>query len=268
MRSLLTWGSQTLCDLSSHRQNAEGPRWPWAQGKHTPKYNTAALHAKTSPGFAHRAYVPTERHPSHSTGCPRSLIILGPAARPRVPDRRHSWLPDNNCDRHSVLVTASRDLCLPLSLSRWPLAALGEAATTEKRFIWGQRPTSQALSSHNSATHEPDRSIQRSPHPKTPGGPHSGGLEFQNFSRKVQQTWSHQAHPQGRSGAVTTKPQPSDSRLQISFVAGFIQEPEGRASLVVHWLRICLPMQGTRVRALVWEDPTCRGATGPVSHNY
>ena len=27
-------------------------------------------------------------------------------------------------------------------------------------------------------------------------------------------------------------------------------------------------MQGTRVRALVWEDPTCRGATKPVSHNY
>ena len=27
-------------------------------------------------------------------------------------------------------------------------------------------------------------------------------------------------------------------------------------------------MQGTRVRALVREDPTCRGATKPVSHNY
>ena len=27
-------------------------------------------------------------------------------------------------------------------------------------------------------------------------------------------------------------------------------------------------MQGTRVRAPVWEDPTCRGATGPVSHTY
>uniref|UniRef100_A0A8C0I715 Secretory carrier-associated membrane protein n=1 Tax=Balaenoptera musculus TaxID=9771 RepID=A0A8C0I715_BALMU len=40
------------------------------------------------------------------------------------------------------------------------------------------------------------------------------------------------------------------------------------ASLVAQWLRICLPMQGTRVRALVWEDPTCRGATEPVSHNY
>ena len=40
------------------------------------------------------------------------------------------------------------------------------------------------------------------------------------------------------------------------------------ASLVAQWLGICLPMQGTRVRALVWEDPTYRGATGPVSHNY
>ena len=41
-----------------------------------------------------------------------------------------------------------------------------------------------------------------------------------------------------------------------------------RASLVAQWLRVRLLMQGTRVRALVWEDPTCRGATGPVSHSY
>ena len=27
-------------------------------------------------------------------------------------------------------------------------------------------------------------------------------------------------------------------------------------------------MQETRVRALVWEDPTCHGATKPVHHNY
>ena len=40
------------------------------------------------------------------------------------------------------------------------------------------------------------------------------------------------------------------------------------ASLVAQWLRICLLVQGTRVRALVWEDPTCHGATRPVSHNY
>ena len=37
-----------------------------------------------------------------------------------------------------------------------------------------------------------------------------------------------------------------------------------QTSLVAQWLRICLPMQGTRVRALVREDPTCRGATNPV----
>ena len=41
-----------------------------------------------------------------------------------------------------------------------------------------------------------------------------------------------------------------------------------RASLVVQWLRIRLPMQGTWVRAPVREDPTCRGATKPVHHNY
>ena len=40
------------------------------------------------------------------------------------------------------------------------------------------------------------------------------------------------------------------------------------ASLVVQWLRICLPMQGTWVRALVGEAPTCRGATKPLRHNY
>ena len=41
-----------------------------------------------------------------------------------------------------------------------------------------------------------------------------------------------------------------------------------QASLVAQWLRIRLPMQGTRVWALVQEDPTCRGATKPVRHNH
>ena len=50
-------------------------------------------------------------------------------------------------------------------------------------------------------------------------------------------------------------------------VWSFLSKLKMGASLVVQWLRICLPMQGTRVRALVWEDPTCRGATRPVSHN-
>ena len=33
------------------------------------------------------------------------------------------------------------------------------------------------------------------------------------------------------------------------------------ASLVVWWLRIWLAMQGTQFQSLVWEDPTCCGAT-------
>ena len=40
------------------------------------------------------------------------------------------------------------------------------------------------------------------------------------------------------------------------------------ASLVAQWLRLRLPVQGTAVRALVREDPTCRGATKSMSHNY
>ena len=43
---------------------------------------------------------------------------------------------------------------------------------------------------------------------------------------------------------------------------------EAGTSLVAQWLRVCLPMQGTWVRALVQEDPTCHGATKPVHHNY
>ena len=39
-------------------------------------------------------------------------------------------------------------------------------------------------------------------------------------------------------------------------------------SLVAQWLRMCLPTQGTRVQALVREDPTFHGATKPARHNY
>ena len=66
-------------------------------------------------------------------------------------------------------------------------------------------------------------------------------------------------------------------KIVLEFLATAIREEKNkrnpnqkevtRASLVAQWLRICLLMQGTRVRALVWEDPTCHGAAGPVSHN-
>ena len=41
-----------------------------------------------------------------------------------------------------------------------------------------------------------------------------------------------------------------------------------RASLVVQPVRIYLPMQGTQVQSLVWEDSTCCEAAKSVHHNY
>ena len=38
-------------------------------------------------------------------------------------------------------------------------------------------------------------------------------------------------------------------------------------SLVAQWLRIRLPMQGTRVQSLVQEDPTCHGAAKSMRRN-
>ena len=38
--------------------------------------------------------------------------------------------------------------------------------------------------------------------------------------------------------------------------------------LVVQWLRTHLPIQGTRVWSLVWEYPTCQGATKSMTYNY
>ena len=61
-------------------------------------------------------------------------------------------------------------------------------------------------------------------------------------------------------------------RLSCSVACGIFPDQGSklcpRTSLVVQWLRIRLPVQGTRVRALVQEDPTCCRATKPVHHNY
>ena len=44
-------------------------------------------------------------------------------------------------------------------------------------------------------------------------------------------------------------------------------QKNGGTSLVVQWLRIRLPMQGTQVQDLAQEDSTCLRATKPVHHN-
>ena len=67
-------------------------------------------------------------------------------------------------------------------------------------------------------------------------------------------TWPHQQP--ANSSAGTLRPH------RIIFIR------KQRASLVVQWLTIRLPMQRTQVQSLVWEDSTCQGATKPVQHNY
>ena len=92
-------------------------------------------------------------------------------------------------------------------------------------------------------------------------GPRRGGhfikLPWEGLSwvSRTRRNWILKRWPGGASG--------QSSALLIS-----LKNSRTGTSLVAQWLRICLPMQRTRVRALVWEDPTCRGATKPMRHSY
>ena len=77
-------------------------------------------------------------------------------------------------------------------------------------------------------------------------------LNFQHFSTELEKL-------------TVSPPYPQALHLQIQPTAD--KKYEKRASLVAQWLGIRLAMQGTWVRAPVREDPTCRGAARPVSHN-
>ena len=56
--------------------------------------------------------------------------------------------------------------------------------------------------------------------------------------------------------------------LCVTLTRILIQKSLFGTSLVVQWLRIHLPVQGTWVRSLVQEDLPCRGwVTKPVGHN-
>ena len=79
----------------------------------------------------------------------------------------------------------------------------------------------------------------------------------------------YQVSQTGKEKKNKINPSPHPSSIYFSPEAPIqIKKGTWGASLVEQWLRIRLPMQGTRVRALVREDPTCRGATEPVLHNY
>ena len=75
----------------------------------------------------------------------------------------------------------------------------------------------------------------------------------------------HVSHVGSNNGEKLVPGEAKNTSMTITIL--LVKVAEG-ASLVTQWLRIRLPMQGTRVQALVREDPTCRGATKPVCHNY
>ena len=70
------------------------------------------------------------------------------------------------------------------------------------------------------------------------------------------------------AGRFSTTAPPGKPSKSLSDLSKVTQKEEFWVSLVMQWFRIRLPMQETWVRSLVREDPTCRGATKPVRHNY
>ena len=80
----------------------------------------------------------------------------------------------------------------------------------------------------------------------------------QNGKEHAKESYTHQTHTLCCTAEINTTLEVNYTEIKNNF----------RASLVAQWLRIHLPMHGTRVRALVQEDPACHGATKPVHHNY
>ena len=52
------------------------------------------------------------------------------------------------------------------------------------------------------------------------------------------------------------------------FLVFIFENDQFRTAQGLQWMGIRLPTQQTRVRLLVWRDPTCYGATQLVHHSY
>ena len=62
---------------------------------------------------------------------------------------------------------------------------------------------------------------------------------------------------------METQPNPKHVAMEAEEDEVRVSEKVVGASLVAQWLRICLPMQGTRVRALVGKIPHAAEQLGP-----
>ncbi|XP_059757374.1 brain and acute leukemia cytoplasmic protein isoform X2 [Balaenoptera ricei] len=91
------------------------------------------------------------------------------------------------------------------------------------------------------------------------GGSRADAIEpryYESWTRETESTWLTYTDSDASPSNATPDSGPEAGGLHAG------------TSLVAQWLRIRLPMQWTRVQSLVQEDPTCRGATKPVRHNY
>ena len=70
------------------------------------------------------------------------------------------------------------------------------------------------------------------------------------------------------AGCQARRKESSCSEELNSLLARAFKDNVSGTSLVVQWLRVRLPTQGTQVWCLVQEDPTCHGASKSVRHNY
>ena len=89
-----------------------------------------------------------------------------------------------------------------------------------------------------------------------------------NYSNR-KETIQNSLHNRNLHSPGTSKVWAKVMKKMQGFPGGtVVKNPPAGTSLVAQWLRIYLPMQGTRVQALVRDDPICRGATKPMCHNY
>ena len=71
-------------------------------------------------------------------------------------------------------------------------------------------------------------------------------------------------NPWGRKGFCDTAYQLRAETLQMRLKKW---DKRKTASLTAKWQGTCRPVRETQIHPLIWEDPTCCGATRPVSHN-
>ena len=80
-------------------------------------------------------------------------------------------------------------------------------------------------------------------------------------------SWHSSHNHSWRETACQARPVPGNNHI-CAVVLPSIKDQRGGTSLVVQRLTLCLPMQGTQVRTLVQEDPTCDGIAKPLTHSY